>query len=206
MADNKPIDDWEDIPLDITPEGVDDWEEVPLAEDPGALEGFKEGAASALTFGFSNELTAAARSTFGDVTYADALKEEQKEMEDAERLQSGAFGAGEIAGTVGSFILPGGAAVKGAGLLAKTAKGVAVVSKAKKASTAAKTAAKAVPSKLKEAKAFVNNISPENKAKFIKTLKNFGMDAAIDLAAGFPGAGAIGKTVLRGAMKFVVKK
>ena len=155
-------------------------------DDPGNMEAFKEGALDSITFGFSPEITAAARSSFGEVTYEQALKEERLETEQAQEHRPGAFTTGEVVGTVAGLAIPGGAAVKGIGMAAKSAKVASGISKAKKAATAVKTA--------------VNKASksPEIRKKIIEGAKDLAIEVGIEQVTGIPGLGTARKLLKKG--------
>ena len=151
-------------------------------DDPGTLEAMKEGALEAVTFGFAPEITARARSIFGDVSYEDALKEERLETETAKEKRPGAFTTGEVAATVGSLAVPGGLAIKGA------VKGAKAVSKAAKASKVGQKVASVAK-------------SPEVRKKVVEGAKEMVAEVGIEAATGLPGIGISIK-----AIKALLKK
>lgn len=107
------------------------------SESPSKTESFLRGAAQGASFGFSDEATAALESAAGslglvpDKTYQQALEESQADYKAAEEANPYTYGAGGIAGGIGTTAL-GGAALRGLGLLKKAsdiAKGEQAVSK-----------------------------------------------------------------------------
>lgn len=100
------------------------------------LESAAKGAAQALTFGFSDEIVAAAKSMFGPETYEQELKKARDELDKLEG--STAYEVGNLAGTALSFGIPAAGALK----LAKKVPTLAKI--IDKTGKTAKTAGKAV--------------------------------------------------------------
>jgi hypothetical protein len=76
-----------------------------------ASEAAIRGAAQGISLGFSDEITSAAESVFGDVTYEQALKENRALLATAKEEHPAAFTAGEIGG---GLLIPGAGSVKAA--------------------------------------------------------------------------------------------
>ena len=87
------------------------WTETTELEEVGDLEAGLKGAAQGLTFGFSDEIIAAAKSAFGDETYEQELKKAREELDRLDD-ESVAYQVGKGAGELASFALPGAAALK----------------------------------------------------------------------------------------------
>lgn len=108
---------------------------APAKEEIGPIEAGLKGAAQDLTFGFSDEIIAAAKSAFGPETYEQELAKAQEELKGLEGRD--AYEVGKWLGFAGSMAIPGAALAK-VPALAKVGKAAAEVGK-----KAAKTTGKA---------------------------------------------------------------
>jgi len=87
-------------------------------EDPGMLESGARGTAQGLSLGFSDEITGALESTAGslgiveDKTYEQARDEARAANAAAQKANPWSYGGGELAGGIGSMLIPGLGAAK----------------------------------------------------------------------------------------------
>jgi len=88
------------------------WEDTKEVEKTGATEAVIRGAAQGLTFGFADEITAAAESVFTDKTYDQSLKESRQAYNKAKEDQTTAYNVGDYGATAASLLIPGGLGVK----------------------------------------------------------------------------------------------
>ncbi len=129
------FDSEEDLSAAFDAEGSDSAEAL---EAPGLLESGARGAAQGISLGFSDEITGALESSAGslglveDKTYEQARDEARAANIAAQKANPLSYGGGEIAGGIGSMLIPGLGA-------AKVAKGASALSKL---GSAAKTGAK----------------------------------------------------------------
>lgn len=93
---------------DTMPLELPKYEETIAYEPPSVMESGLRGLAHGASLGFSDELTAGARSLFTDVTYDKALAEERSKIAQAKRENPKSFFAGEVA----SLAVPGLGAAK----------------------------------------------------------------------------------------------
>ena len=83
----------------------------------GDFDAFMSGLVQGITFGFSDEISAGVESVFTGESYDDTVAEHREYLERA--AENGWYAAGDTVGTVGSAIVPGGAALTGVKLGAR---------------------------------------------------------------------------------------
>lgn len=114
-------------------EPVSDAPSAPAAPAVGKGASFFRGLLQGATLGFADEIAGAAESAFTDKTYEQARNESRRNFKAAEDANGGWYMAGDIAGAVGTSLIPGVAAAKGAGAIAKGAKAFTKMGAAKQA-------------------------------------------------------------------------
>jgi len=90
------------------------------------------GAIQGLSFGFADELEAAARSALGDTNYQEAVEQAREKYKLAEKERPGAYTTAEIGAGVGSMFIPGLGAASGAKLATTAGKGLRGIIQAKR--------------------------------------------------------------------------
>ena len=136
MAKNKPVDDWQDVPVDE----ADDWQEVAVEQPKKFIsptESTLRGLAQGASLGFADEITGGLEAlsdvvlgpkTISDLgsQYAQRRDESRAAYDAAKEYNPKAYMGAEIGGAIGTAFVPGlGAlnAAKGAGLGTVMAKG-----------------------------------------------------------------------------------
>lgn len=85
------------------------------------------GAAQGLTFGFGDEIAAGVQGLIpGGDDYETALRKRRRDFANAQADNPNAYVAGDVGGSVAGALIPGGAAVRGAGLLSRVGRGAAL--------------------------------------------------------------------------------
>lgn len=92
--------------------------------EPSRLASLGRGAADTFTFGFDDEILAGIRS-LGGADYSTEQRKLEESKRQAQEANPWTFGAGQLAGAVPSFFVPGGAVARGATLAGKVGKGAA---------------------------------------------------------------------------------
>jgi len=90
------------------------------------------GGLQGLSFGFADELEAAAKSALGDMSYQEAVEQAREKYKLAEKERPGAYTAAEIGTGVGSMFIPGLGAASGAKVATAAGKGIRSLIQAKR--------------------------------------------------------------------------
>lgn len=151
-------------------EVINETKEPGFFEEGGQFEAGARAVAQGMTLGFSDEIIAGMRSAFGDRTFEEELKSEQKKLNKSEEAYPITTIVGELAGGA----ITGGALLKGIGAVAK---GANLVGKAGKIAKAAETVGSKIP---KGAKGIVGDIA-----------KDYVLDQALESVTGIPGIGSL---------------
>lgn len=101
---------------------------APEPAAPGIAESAVRGAAQGASFGFADEITAALEAAATGKKYTQARDESRMNYRAAEAAHPIAYGAGELAGAVGSSLVPVGEVAGAVGLGAKAVEGAKAIS------------------------------------------------------------------------------
>lgn len=107
-----------DAPEAAPADPLDVLERYAPAARPGVVESFARGGANALTLGFADEIAGGLEFAFTGKSYKEARDESREAFRRAKDENPLAYGAGQVAGTVGSLLVPGLNVAKGAGAAA----------------------------------------------------------------------------------------